>query len=124
MTSIDDADSNFKKFLEQHGEEGFLRLFFTNYLYEIVSYYLHSQGDNDDDPAYLMHVNYEGKLRPLADIDKFDSAIKKECAIKANEIVQILRNDGDLRNFISEPLMNPKIRSLLEAAFQALVKLR
>lgn len=122
MTTPTNADKNLKEFLEKYGEEGFLKLFITNYLFELVNYFLHSKGEDKNDPSYLMHVNYKGVPYGPQEIDKFNAAIKQECSKRANLIVEELKKTGSLKKFMSEPTADPEVASLLEKAFQSIVK--
>ena len=55
------AEQNIKEFLEKYGKEGFLELFFTNYLYELSEYYLHSKGKKGEDAGLLFYVDFRGR---------------------------------------------------------------
>lgn len=62
MGNFEEADKNLQDFLEKHGSEGFLKLFFTNYLVNLVSYYIQTRGKTkDEDPGYLFHFDITGK---------------------------------------------------------------
>jgi len=122
MTTLSDADKNMKEFIEKYGEEGFLKLFITNYLFELVNYFLNTTAKDEKDPSYLMHVNYKGIPYTHEEIDKFNSAIKQECAKLATIIVDKLKTMDALKNFVIEPTPDPRILPLLEEAFQSIVK--
>jgi hypothetical protein len=124
MTDIDSSDKNFRAFIAEYGEEGFLRLFLTNYLFELVTYYLHSQDQGEDDPGYLMHVDHKGDLRSAEEIDKFNQTLRKECADRADRIVEVLKTVGPLKEFVSSSETDERLRSLLNQAFKELVRLR
>lgn len=125
MAGSENADRNLKEFLDKYGEEGFLKLFFINYLFELVTYYLHNRSENaGDDPSYLMHVNDKGEPRSNLEVEKFNESLRKQCKARAETIVSRLKETGSLSNFISDPIADPRVVSLLDEAFKAIVHLR
>jgi hypothetical protein len=125
VAGSESADKNLKEFLERYGEEGFLKLFFTNYLFELVSYYIHNRGENEaDDPSFLMHVDDKGVTRTNDDVAKFNESLRKQCLLRAELVIAKLKETGSLKDFISTPISDPRVVSLLDEAFRAIVHLR
>jgi hypothetical protein len=60
MTS-ERATENIKAFVSKYGEKGFLRLFFSNYLYEIVLSYVRAHSDTRSKDSGNTHA----KLLPM-----------------------------------------------------------
>jgi hypothetical protein len=92
MSEENMAESNITKFFEKYGTEGFLRLYFTNYLFELVMHFLRTE-DPDDiryDSSYHYHFLKDAVVTPEKE-EEFRKNIRKECAKKADEIVKYLR---------------------------------
>ena len=69
-----------------------------------------------------MHVNYKGTPYTPQEIDRFDSAIKRECGIKASALVQELKVKGTLGRIVTQQTADPEVAKLLDEAFQEIIK--
>ena len=117
-----EATDNLQKFLEEHGTGGFLKLFYTNYLFDLITYYIQTKGTTkEDDPGYLYHFNIEGKPFSPEQIDKFNEKLKKICLEYATKIVDSLKSQTNLDELVSKPL-DTDSRTLLDNAFEKIIK--
>jgi len=122
MGNFEEADKNLQDFLEKHGSEGFLKLFFTNYLVDLVNYYIQTRGKNkDDDPSYLFHFDISGKPHSQEKNEKFRLGLHKVCSEYSNTIVDALKQSYNLEELASKPV-DPETRVLLDNAFEKIIK--
>jgi len=122
MTDINNADENLKKFLEKHGTEGFLKLFFSNYLFDLVDYYLQTKGTSkDNDPGYLFYFNLNGEPESLDKIEKFRMGLKQTCLDHAKTIVDSLKQSYNIEESATDPI-DKNSQALLDSAFEKIIK--
>lgn len=121
--SKEDAEHNLNEFLQRYGREGFLKLFLTNYLQELVLLYIHSRPRKEsDDTSSLIYVNFRGRNYTTAQVDDFKKQLRQECAARAEQIVGRARNSGLLERLTEDPLMDPQVSQELETAFRSIIK--
>jgi hypothetical protein len=95
--SAERASENIKAFVARYGEKGFLRLFFSNYLYEITLSYVRAHSDTaSKDSGYAFHFAKEGTPRPVKEDEEVRRTLRKECDQKAAQIVATL----EVRNLL------------------------
>ena len=114
-------DENFEKFLEKFGKDGFVQLFFTNYLYELLLYYLHSKGQGENDTSYSFYYNYSQKRTYTPEeIDEFKSNLRKECSKKAESIIDELKALNLTFDF-TDPSENSKVAEIIGSAVKKIL---
>ncbi len=107
--SSEHAAENIKAFVARYGEKGFLRLFFSNYLYEITLSYVRAHSDTPSkDSGYAFHFAKGGTPRGANEDEDFRRTLRKECDIKATDIVAEL----ETRNLL--PKFNENLDSITE----------
>ena len=121
MTSTADADRNLKEFINRYGPEGFLILYFTNYLFELTMHFLHSRGEGDKDTSQLYYV-YRGEVYSPAEIEGFEKELKRECSKRARTIVDFLKERDLLDKLTVESLKNPRISALLQENLESILE--
>lgn len=121
--SKDDAENNLNEFLKRYGRDGFLKLFLTNYLQELVLLYLHSRPRKEsDDTSSLLYVNFRGQSYTNSQIDDFKKRLRQECATRAEQIVDTVTTSGLLDRLAEDPSENPQVSQELEVAFRSIIK--
>ena len=114
-------DENFKRFLEKFGKDGFVQLFFTNYLYELLLYYLHSKGQGEKDTSYSFYYNYSQKrIYTPEEIDEFKSNLRKECSKKAESIINELKALNLTFDF-TDPSENSNVAEIIGSAVKKIL---
>lgn len=121
MTSTADADRNLKEFLNRYGSEGFLKLYFTNYLFELTMHFLHSKGEGDTDTSQLYYA-YRGKVYTPAEIESFEKELKQECSKRARIVVGLLKEHDLLEKITVESLQDPRISKLLKENLESILE--
>lgn len=98
--SNQDASQKVASFMAKYGEKGFLTLYFSNYLFELVMSYVRSQSDAESkDSAYQFHLDKNDRPRSVRQDQEFRRALRAECDKKASKIVANLEKRGLLSRF-------------------------
>lgn len=96
----DEIQHNLKEFINKYGEEGFLELYFTNFLFEIVKDNIRSKaGSISKSPGLQYFFNKEGEFESTTKLKEFDIRLKKECNKKSKEIVNLIKQRELLSKF-------------------------
>lgn len=118
---LNNVDENVKEFFARYGEEGFLQLFLTNYLYELLQYFLHSKMSGEDDLSLLYYLPYEKKTYSLEETKEFENKLRKECKNSAKKIVKELAKLNLIAKIGRSPLKHPKVAKLLAEEFESIL---
>jgi len=116
------AEQNIKEFIAKYGKEGFLKLFFTNYLYELAEYYLHSKGKKGEDAGLLFYVDFKGRVYSPQELAQFRNELRKACSERAVWIVQKIRDLGLVEQLGEDPSANPEVSRLLTESLDEILK--
>lgn len=118
-------EKNITEFLERHGQEGFLKLFLTNYLYDLVMYYLHSSGrDREEDTSYHFYFGADDRVYSAEEIDRLREAVRKECSRRASLIVSEMKRRKILDKAIRSPKqMSPELFKLVQDALKGMLRI-
>ena len=124
--SLSEAEKNIVEFFDKQRIQGFLRLYFTNYLFEIVMQFVRSgRKERDLDSAYAYHF-VDGKLVPPEDEKKFKVELRRECRDKAGLIVSKIQERELIEKFgldldsITKQMtvtVNEALKAILEEIF-------
>jgi hypothetical protein len=118
---LNNVDENVKEFFARYGEEGFLQLFLTNYLYELIQYFLHSKMSGEDDLSLLYYVPYQNKIYSLEENEDFENKLRKECQNSAKKIVKELTKSNTITKIGRYPLEHPEVAKLLADEFESIL---
>jgi hypothetical protein len=121
------AEKNIREFMEKHGVEGFLKIYFAKYLFKMVISELKSKLGSklSTDPGTIFY--YKGnKIENLSDIHKYEKELYEECKKKTDEIITQFKKDkkfndlfkGDiekLNDALLEKHFQKKLHEILES---------
>jgi hypothetical protein len=116
-----DAENKLREFIDRYGIEGFVTLFFTNYLYELVLHFLHSKGKGDSDTSRLYYA-FKGKVYTPEETEKFEKELRYECSKRARAVVNSLKELGLLTKFTDKTIEDPKVVSLLQENLESILR--
>ena len=85
----EEAEANIREFLDEHGLEGFLTVYFRQFLFRFVKQELQSPDDDTDDLSVQMHFDAEGD----GALQEKRDQIQSECERWARELVENLKED-------------------------------
>ena len=98
--NFDSIHNNIHSFIEKHGKEGFLKLFFANLLYEMVKDEIHTKSDSyKDSPGIRYYFNEKGEYESTSKLEEFNKKLKNECMKKSDLIVDIAKKNGLISRF-------------------------
>lgn len=119
-------ERNIREFLEKHGQEGFLKLFLTNYLYDLVLYFVHSAGrDREENPGYYFYFRADGKVIAAEEVDELREEVRKECSRRATYIVSEMKKRGILQQAIQDPVeTSPELFKLVQQTLEEMIRRR
>jgi len=105
----DAPEKNLKQFMEKFGQDGFLQVYFSKYLYEIADYYLHSTSPNvESDTGYWYYFAVKEKLFSPQQLDDFRTNLRSQCTIRSKPLVDRLKQIGLLQKLLKDPSLNPE----------------
>jgi len=126
--STENASQNVTAFIAKYGEKGFLTIYFSNYLYELILSYLRAHSDTaSKDSGYAFHFAKAGQLRTTQEDEEFRRALRVECDKKSSQIVAALDKRKLVEKF-SEDLdvitaeMTEEVDSALKEIFEGVLK--
>lgn len=126
MASKIDAESNIQKFLRRHGREGFLELFLTNYLFELVMYYLRSEKNPSaqirEDTSYTFYVGGREQAYSPEQIEEFKRDLRAECRKRAILIVAEIKEMKLLERLTEDVMAEPEVAKLVQRAFKSITR--
>jgi len=116
-------EKNLRQFMEKFGQDGFLRIYFSKYFYEIADYYLHSKGKKaEDDSGLLYYFPTKVKLFSPEEIDDFRKNLRVECSKKAVPIVQRIKELGLVEQLRKDSVVSPEIARKIADAIDEILK--
>lgn len=121
-SQLSKADRNFKEFLDRFGNEGLLQLFITNYLYELVQYFLHSRSDGEIDTSIEYYLNFKGIRYKAEEIDQFEAELWKDCGERAKKVVLQLKKLDLIKKIAHEPLSHPETADIVINELERVLK--
>jgi len=96
---IEEIQKNINDFINKYGQEGFLELYFTNLLYEMVKDNIRSKTDKvKNSPGLQYYFDKNGNFESTSKLKQFDIKLKNECSKKSKIIVELIKK----KNLMSE----------------------
>lgn len=120
--AADEFSENVDKFVSKYGKSGFIKLYLTNFLYDLVLYYLQADfHDKEKDSEYFFHYNVAKKRAfTPTEIDKFKDNLRRSCAKKAESIVEYLERQKILDK-IEIGSIDDTLANIIEDALRSLI---
>lgn len=117
-----DAEKNIKGFVEKYGTEGFMRVFLSNYLFELILYQLRSE-DTTQSYNSALKFHMKGKdIASLKDTEAYQDEIKKICAKKAGYIIERLKKEGIVESWEKIQFNDPRISEIIQDSLKEIFK--
>jgi len=99
MNKLPNFEKNIKEFMEEHGIEGFLKLYFATYLMQLLKSEIKSKGGElGEDPGYIFYIRGK-EIERLSDIEKYEDQLYEEFKKKADEMIVQLKKDKKFKDF-------------------------
>jgi hypothetical protein len=117
-----DPSKNTQEFIKKYGKEGFLELFLTNYFFELIQYFLHSELRVKEDLKTAYYSNFKGVPYKKKDIEEFEKKIKEECNLRAKLVVRQLKSNNLLEKIAKEPNQHPEVDKEVTKSLKEILK--
>lgn len=117
---IEESEENIEEFLDQHGVQGFLKLYFTNFLVEMIQgeAKTESEGtDLTDDPGVQFYFKGHS-IEDESDLHDFEDALFDECKRKAEEMVEQLEDDEKFGQLFTEEIGEEELELLEDSELE------
>ena len=89
---IEKIQNNVNDFINKYGQEGFLELYFTNLLYEMVKDNIRSKTDSvKNSPGMQYYFDKNGNFEKTSKLKEFDIKLKTECNKKSKQIIELIK---------------------------------
>lgn len=121
------AEENIKQFMEKHETKGFLILYFSKYLFQLLKFQLKSKftdTDPEKDSAYIFYTK-NGKITNLSEVVKYEKELYEVCKQKAKIIVEELEKDSNLSLLFKgdfSKINDPQLEKKFETALHRILK--
>jgi hypothetical protein len=97
---IESIQNNIHQFIEKYGQEGFLELYFTNLIYEMVKDNIRSKTKKiENSPGMQYYFDKNGDVEKSSKLKEFDEKLKIECNKKAKQIVELIIKEDLISKF-------------------------
>lgn len=97
---IESIQKNINEFIEKYGQEGFLELYFTNLLYEMVKDNIRSKTEKvKDSPGLQYYFDKNGNFEKSSRLKEFNEKLRIECNKKSKQIVELIEKKKLISKF-------------------------
>lgn len=97
----DEIQNNIDKFLEEHGLEGFLRLYLREYLFELLMDEIKDATDeNSTDSAIQLY--FDSDFESEQAVREFEEELRARCDERAQEMVEAFQQDDELQELFEK----------------------
>lgn len=88
--------NNIDEFVEQHGVEGFFRLYLQEYLFELLYEEVNAaSGDPKQDSGIQLH--FSNQVTSDKELQQFKEQLRNQCVSRADRIVERIKNNDTLQ---------------------------
>ncbi len=119
------AERNIKEFINKYGLEGFYELLISNYLFELLMYYLHSERNptskQNGSASYKFYIDGRERIISTQELEDFSKKLNNECSKIAKVIVSRLDEEDLLKSLHKKGLFSPKIVKLMEETIDSII---
>ena len=97
----EEIQNNIDEFVEEHGVEGFFRLYLREYLFELLNEEINAaSGDVESDSALQLH--FSQNVTTDKELEEFEDQLREQCATRADELVERIKDSEELRPLFEE----------------------
>lgn len=124
----EDYQKNISEFMEKHGIDGFLELYFTKFLFKALKFQMRSKLDNstdlERDPGIVFYLQ-DGKIASVEDIEKFEEDLTEICNKAAKEIIKRLKKDAQFKDIFDgniEKIKDEKLEGIFTKRLHEIIE--
>jgi hypothetical protein len=103
-----EIQNNIDEFVEAHGVEGFFRVYFREYLFQLLNEEIEAAtSDPEADSALQLH--FSQNVETDQELEQFEDQLRDQCAQRADELVTKIKERSEL-----EPIFEDANVELME----------
>lgn len=90
-----EIQSNIDEFVEAHGVEGFFRIYFREYLFQLLNEEIEA-ATNDPELDSALQLHFSQNVKTDQELEEFEEQLRDQCANRADELVEKIQSQPEL----------------------------
>lgn len=90
-----EIQNNIDEFVEAHGVDGFFRVYFREYLFQLLNEEIEA-ATNDPETDSALQLHFSQNVNTDQEIEEFEEQLRDQCAKRADELVEQIQAQPDL----------------------------
>ena len=90
-----EIQNNIDEFVEAHGVEGFFRVYFREYLFQLLNEEIEA-ATNDPESDSALQLHFSQNVETDQELEKFEEQLRDQCANRADELVEKIQDQPEL----------------------------
>ena len=120
-----EIQNNIDEFMEEHGVEGFFRIYFREYLFELLYAEVNAAtGNPESDSGIQLH--FSNQITSDKELQQFEEQLRSQCASRADRLVNRIKANEELqplfKNGNVELLHQKKTEEMVTAAMHEIIQ--
>jgi hypothetical protein len=87
--------NNIDEFVETYGVEGFFRVYFREYLFQLLNKEIEA-ATNDPESDSALQLHFSQNVNTDQELEEFEEQLRDQCASRANELVEKIQDQPEL----------------------------
>jgi len=87
--------NNIDEFVETHGVEGFFRVYFREYLFQLLNEEIEA-ATNDPESDSALQLHFSQNVNTDQELEEFEEQLRDQCASRADELVEKIQDQPEL----------------------------
>lgn len=87
--------NNIDEFVEIHGVEGFFRVYFREYLFQLLNEEIEA-ATNDPESDSALQLHFSQNVNTDQELEEFEEQLRDQCASRADELVEKIQDQPEL----------------------------
>src|SRR6056297_2590559 len=90
-----EIQNNINEFVETHGVEGFFRVYFREYLFQLLNEEIEA-ATNDPESDSALQLHFSQNVETDQELEEFEEQLRDQCATRADELVGKIQEQPEL----------------------------
>jgi hypothetical protein len=90
-----EIQNNIDEFVETHGVEGFFRVYFREYLFQLLNEEIEA-ATNDPESDSALQLHFSQNVETDQELEEFEEQLRDQCATRADELVEKIQDQPEL----------------------------
>jgi len=96
-----EIQNNIDEFVESHGVEGFFRVYFREYLFQLLNEEIEA-ATNDPESDSALQLHFSRNVETDQELEEFEEQLRDQCANRADELVEKIQDQPELAPIFEE----------------------